>query len=647
MNISTNQQLSNIGSQTNLLDFLAQENSQSQKQIDNNVFLKNEPSCKEKGKKKKYFVARKVQPNIGKIIEDQEHEQTPSSQGQQETFQNNNNEIDQQQRRYSQANQNQNIKYDYQQEFQKKRNFSLENNLQEGSASPTFLPFLNNMPSVNQSLNNSQYIPGYTPQQNSNSNQVNGKRNISPNQIIKGGAIEKPSAFQSYFNREQNDQLLNNVIKSSNLNESVIPHVNVSGIDDSMDISSSHIDKNIFLKHNQPLYQPQIGDNGPKFDKNGKIIPRSIVGKPEWFIKNQGSKLTKEDLSIFTPKRQRQLTTQSISVKSRSLNKSNLKNALKIQQEVKITKYQLEKQLEAIRERIKHNIEVENKIVQQLKTTDKLRYTQQTRNLEKFNQIEKEWMNFIEFSSSKMHRDYTQSQLLQQDGFRQKKEMTDVFETAKGAFDLFGSRVWYMNLRNSQEDQQLNPDEGDYKDIIKSKSQVNMNPLVVLEDMPLAFNRALPQGMVKKQLEIVRKPLATSLNQSLKMSKSISQYSLNQSKITNKPFQSFDSLQYYNQRLSNLRDDMKFHKKILIDQNLDLDNLIIIGQSQLQREQDMLYNSKEELFEYKKQEVEPYVEEIIEMQYDKHGIQQEGTLKDFSLPQINRNSIDYSSISKN
>ncbi|KAL4493645.1 hypothetical protein ABPG72_004138 [Tetrahymena utriculariae] len=645
MNISTNQQLSNIGSQTNLLDFLAQENSLSQKQIENNVILKNEPSCKEKGKKKKYFVARKVQPNIAKIVEDQEHEQTPSSQGQQVIYQNsNNNDVDLQQRRLSQANQDQNIKYDQQQEFQKKRNFSLENNFQEGQ-SPTFLPFLNNLPSFNQSLNNSQYVPGSTPQQNSSSNQAKGKRNISPNQMLKG-AKEKPSAFQSYYNREQND-VLNNVIKSSNLNESVIPHVNVSGIDDSMDISSSQMDKNIFLKHNQPLYQPQIGDNGPKFDKNGKIIPRSIVGKPEWFIKNQGSKLTKEDLNIFTPKRQRQLTTQSISVKSRSLNKSNLKNALKIQQEVKITKYQLEKQLEAIRERIKHNVEVENKVVSQLKTTEKLRYTQQTRNLEKFNQIEKQWMNFIEFSSSKMHRDYTQSQLLQQDGFRQKKEMTDVFETVKGAFDLFGSRVWYMNLRNAQEEQKLNPDEGDYKDMIKSKSQVNMNPLVVLEDMPLAFNRALPQGMVKKQLEIVRKPLATSLNQSLKMSKSISQYSLNQSKITNKPFQSFDSLQYYNQRLSNLRDDMKFHKKILIDQNLELDNLIIIGQSQLQREQDMLYNSKEDLFEYKKQELEPYVEEVIEMHYDKHGIQQEGTLKDFSLPQINRNSIDYSNISKN
>lgn len=29
--------------------------------------------------------------------------------------------------------------------------------------------------------------------------------------------------------------------------------------------------------------------------------------------------------------------------------------------------------------------------------------------------------------------------------------MTDVFETAKGPYELFGTRVWYMNLREEKE----------------------------------------------------------------------------------------------------------------------------------------------------------------------------------------------------
>lgn len=31
--------------------------------------------------------------------------------------------------------------------------------------------------------------------------------------------------------------------------------------------------------------------------------------------------------------------------------------------------------------------------------------------------------------------------------------MTDVFEVAKGPYDMFGSRVWYMNLRESNQPQ--------------------------------------------------------------------------------------------------------------------------------------------------------------------------------------------------
>lgn len=78
-------------------------------------------------------------------------------------------------------------------------------------------------------------------------------------------------------------------------------------------------------------------------------------------------------------------------------------------------------------------------------------------------------MEFIDLSSAKLSRDYASSVLLKSDFYRQvwkiiskkmfvylksfflykKREMTDVFEVAKGPYDMFGSRVWYMNLRES------------------------------------------------------------------------------------------------------------------------------------------------------------------------------------------------------
>lgn len=60
--------------------------------------------------------------------------------------------------------------------------------------------------------------------------------------------------------------------------------------------------------------------------------------------------------------------------------------------------------------------------------------------------------------------------------------MTDVFETAKGPYDLFGSRVWYMNLREEKDSASPNDLESE-----KEKKSYNISPLVVLEDMPLAF----------------------------------------------------------------------------------------------------------------------------------------------------------------
>lgn len=45
------------------------------------------------------------------------------------------------------------------------------------------------------------------------------------------------------------------------------------------------------------------GAAGPSYDKQGNIISRSLVGKPEWFLKNSGGKLTKEDLKMLSSKK--------------------------------------------------------------------------------------------------------------------------------------------------------------------------------------------------------------------------------------------------------------------------------------------------------------------------------------------------------
>lgn len=78
------------------------------------------------------------------------------------------------------------------------------------------------------------------------------------------------------------------------------------------------MESNIFLKQNMapatsvPSPNGELG--GPSYDKQGNIISRSLVGKPEWFMKNSGGKLTKEDLKMLSSKKSKFQTNQSISV---------------------------------------------------------------------------------------------------------------------------------------------------------------------------------------------------------------------------------------------------------------------------------------------------------------------------------------------
>ncbi|KAL4504318.1 hypothetical protein ABPG72_021156 [Tetrahymena utriculariae] len=243
-----------------------------------------------------------------------------------------------------------------------------------------------------------------------------------------------------------------------------------------------------------------IEQKGPRYDELGNIISRSLVGKPDWFQKKDGQFLDQERLKeIAGNKKNSQIKKQnsfSTLSKQKSDNKSKIKNRNLTN---KMTKRQLLDQIDVIKQRINFNQKQEEIDVQQLQIDQKMQQTRDIRIMQKHEDNEQFWQKFIEKTSDQLNRDYSYSQLIRSDYYKNMREATEVFSVCKSDLEKYGSKLWEMTLRKRQP-KKLNL----YNDFDKQEPV----DLIITHDLPQAFQCSSLAGE-KKILQFSRKPLIT------------------------------------------------------------------------------------------------------------------------------------------
>ncbi|KAL4459298.1 hypothetical protein ABPG74_017911 [Tetrahymena malaccensis] len=243
-----------------------------------------------------------------------------------------------------------------------------------------------------------------------------------------------------------------------------------------------------------------IEQKGPRYDELGNIVSRSLVGRPDWFQKKDGQFLDQERLKeIAGTKKNSQIKKQnsfSTLSKQKSDNKSKIKNRNLTN---KMTKRQLLDQIDVIKQRISFNQKQEEIDVQQLQIDQKMFQTRDIRIMQKHEDNEQFWQKFIEKTSDQLNRDYSYSQLIRSDYYKNMREATEVFSICKSDLERYGSKLWEMTLRK-RSSKKLNL----HNDCEKQESA----DLIITHDLPQAFQYSSLTGE-RKILQFSRKPLIT------------------------------------------------------------------------------------------------------------------------------------------
>lgn len=249
---------------------------------------------------------------------------------------------------------------------------------------------------------------------------------------------------------------------------------------------------------------PECSATGPLYNKDGTVIKRTIVGSPDLFESKEKKKSTliskigaSGTKSPPAKAAQGQLQRQSSvsSHKSGELSASNQPHQQAQKSLVQKNRNQLLLELDLIKKRIQADREIRQRVIARLPLEDRLKYLQQEKCLEQYEQKQDAWFRFVEQSSQRLRRDISVPLILSGDSYRFKKESTDIFDYNKNDFEKYGSKVWLMTLRRSQQ-------EGECDEAPQQ--------LMVLGDIPDAFRNSQITH-TRKNCEIIRRPFLTDL----------------------------------------------------------------------------------------------------------------------------------------
>ncbi|KAL4479144.1 hypothetical protein ABPG72_008974 [Tetrahymena utriculariae] len=303
-------------------------------------------------------------------------------------------------------------------------------------------------------------------------------------------------------------------------------------------------EKNIFLEKNNPINHNMYKEFniGPRTDTSGKLVNYTLVGQPQWYLKQKeiqekqlskvrrASQFQKESfskgedenksaikkqmfqsknssseynqnnsfakLSIHTDKSfvMRPDTTQSV-IKSQVQPKK--KTMKRNESQVEVSREDLLRDIKLIEERHQQSILMEQKLINDMPLEQKNIITREERVLDNYQKHLHDWDKQIKQLANLSQRQPIDSCMLRGEQHRRKVEYAQAFDNLKTEDERFGKRIWYMYLRkypkdkkNEQKDQKphrrmntedLNKKSNEEDPVRVKKSKVVLN-LPHLED---------------------------------------------------------------------------------------------------------------------------------------------------------------------
>lgn len=277
-------------------------------------------------------------------------------------------------------------------------------------------------------------------------------------------------------------------------------------------------------------------NSGPRYGEKGKVIPYSIVGKPENFVKLQNSNkmrgmVQKNPLEeLKTPRNSNKIKLHNLgnsnislsrkpSLKSVNSDKTKDLNVTYKSKFIRTNKETLLKELEEFERRTYKNVEIERANLERLLFNEKMFLTQDQRKMDIFEQKRSQWTKDLEKICNSTDKSLNQTVMLQFDDYRRNKEKVEELEKLKEALDKKPKHnqndyFWYFSLRNYPEDD-LNKitfkNHEKCKKVLSPVQFKNIGRFTLLQDLPNGFKIGVVNSEKTRETEKIREPFIKRL----------------------------------------------------------------------------------------------------------------------------------------
>jgi hypothetical protein len=278
-------------------------------------------------------------------------------------------------------------------------------------------------------------------------------------------------------------------------------------------------------------------NNGPRYGEKGKIVPYSILGRPDNFLKLHNLNKTRsieqkkqmEDLK--TPRNSNKIKSHNLgpnnntslsrkpSLKSVHSDKTKDLNIPYKSKYIRTNKEQLLKELEEYEQISNRNQEKEKLKLDQLRFHERIYLTQDQRKLEAFEKKRIQWIKDVEKICNTTDKSLNQTVMLQFDDYRRNKEKLEELEKLKEVIEKKPKEnqndfYWYFSLRDYPEDEFKKISFKNHEKCKKVLSPLrfkNIGKFTLLQDLPNGFKIGVINNESKKESEKIREPFLKRL----------------------------------------------------------------------------------------------------------------------------------------
>lgn len=280
---------------------------------------------------------------------------------------------------------------------------------------------------------------------------------------------------------------------------------------------------------------------GPKFKKTGELVPYSIVGKPDSFLRSYNiiktRPINEKSYSIIdeirTPKSSNLKAAKldsnrnypaplsrkgSFRSAAESIEKPN--NPIRKLPLAKFNKEQLLKELAFFETNRTVALKQDEKILNSLKLSDRIYVTKEDRIMNRFQNNNEKWKKDIEKLCSSINRTLDQTVMLQYEDYRKNREKAEEIEFLNEALkkrvpnkDERSELFWYLSLRNYPADSSTKSRFGSHdkcKGFVEEPKLKDLGRLTLLNDLPNGFQTGVVERRTK-ELEKIREPFLKQL----------------------------------------------------------------------------------------------------------------------------------------